>query len=377
MKVLQVCTFYSVNKLYKDLFNNLNKINIKSDIYIPCREKLIPNEIKDNEFYSGIYKNGDNLYEKVFNLITQYQFYYKNNKIYKDMKEKININKYNVIHAHSLFENGYLAYRAKKEFGIDYIVAVRNTDVNGYFRRAKHLRRIGIEIMKNAKKIVFISHSYRDLVIKTYVKSSEIDFIKDKCVVIPNGIDVYWLNNVTDNIKKLKEQSEIKIIQACRIDKNKNINISIEICKELRKRGFISYIDIIGDGSEKEKLKKKYKNIDYVKFYNKTNKEELIKHYDENNIFIMLSKYETFGLVYPEAMSRGLPVIYTKGQGFDNFFEDGEVGYPVEYNSVNEGVEAVIKIIKDYNNISNNAKKYSKDFDWDIIANRYKNVYLE
>ena len=39
----------------------------------------------------------------------------------------------------------------------------------------------------------------------------------------------------------------------------------------------------------------------------------------------MPSKYETFGLVYPEAMSRGIPIVYTKNQGFDKYFEDGEI----------------------------------------------------
>ncbi|WP_300385496.1 glycosyltransferase family 4 protein, partial [Clostridium sp.] len=305
------------------------------------------------------------------------EFYYKNNKIYKDMKEKININKYDITHAHSLFENGYLAYKAKKEFGIDYIVAIRNTDVNGYFKRAKHLRKIGIEIMKNAKRIIFISPSYKDLVLKTYVPSNEIDFIKNKCEVIANGIDSYWIKNLNNNQKELKDKLEVRLIQACRIDKNKNIYTSIEICKELRKRGIKSYLDVIGEGPEKKNLINKSKDIDYIKFYNRANKEELIKHYDNNDIFIMPSKYETFGLVYPEAMSRGLPIVYTKGQGFDKFFKDGEVGYPIEYNNIKEGVEAIINIINDYKNVSNNSKEYSKIFDWRLMADKYKKIYSE
>ena len=91
----------------------------------------------------------------------------------------------------------------------------------------------------------------------------------------------------------------------------------------------------------------------------------------------MPSKYETFGLVYPEAMSRGLPVIYTKGQGFDKYFKDGEVGYPIQYDSVSEGVKVVIDIMSNYTFISNNAKDNSKRFSWDIISNDYKNIYLE
>ena len=40
--------------------------------------------------------------------------------------------------------------------------------------------------------------------------------------------------------------------------------------------------------------------------------------------FCLPSHAETFGLVYVEAMSQGLPIIY-EGQGFDKQFQDGEV----------------------------------------------------
>ena len=377
MQVLQICSYYAVNDLYKNLFSSLRLNNIHSDIYIPCRPKNIPKIIENNEFYDPVYNNGDNLYEKLNNILAQYQFYMKNDNIYKYMRKMINLKKYSIIHSHSLFENGYLAYKAKKEFGTDYVVAVRNTDVNGYFKIAKHLRKIGVEIMKNAKKVVFISPSYKDFVLHNYVKEKDFEYINNKCVVEPNGIDNYWIGNILKEDKSLENRNEVRLIQVGRIDKNKNLDTSIEICKELRNRGIKSYIKIIGNGNEKENLKNKYKSLEYVKFYDKASKETLKEYYDDSDIFIMPSKYETFGLVYPEAMSRGLPVIYTKGQGFDKYFKDGEVGYPIQYDSVSEGVKVVIDIMSNYTFISNNAKDNSKRFSWDIISNDYKNIYLE
>lgn len=377
MQVLQICSYYAVNDLYKNLFLSLKLNNIHSDIYIPCKPKNIPKTIGNNEFYDPVYNNGDNLYEKIHNVLAQYQFHVKNDNIYKSMRKLLNLKKYSIVHAHSLFENGYLAYRAKKEFGIDYVVAVRNTDVNGYFKRAIHLRKIGVEIMKNAKRVIFISPSYKEFVLNNYIKEKDFDYINNKCLVKPNGIDDYWVSNIIKEDKPLKDRNEVKLIQVGRIDKNKNIDTSIEICKELRNRGIKSYIKIIGDGNEKKNLIIKYKSLEYVKFFDKVNKEKLKEYYDDSNIFIMPSKYETFGLVYPEAMSRGLPIIYTKGQGFDKYFKDGEVGYPIKYDSVNEGVEAVIDIINNYNFISNNAKNNSKRFSWKIISDDYKEIYLE
>ena len=67
--------------------------------------------------------------------------------------------------------------------------------------------------------------------------------------------------------------------------------------------------------------------------------ENFIKYFIESDIFVMPSRYETFGLVYVEALSQGLPVIYTRGQGFDGQIPDGEVGYSVKCNDVNEIAE--------------------------------------
>ena len=43
----------------------------------------------------------------------------------------------------------------------------------------------------------------------------------------------------------------------------------------------------------------------------------------------MPSIHESFGRVYAEAMTQGVPVIYSKGQGFDGIYPDGHVGYSV------------------------------------------------
>lgn len=44
-------------------------------------------------------------------------------------------------------------------------------------------------------------------------------------------------------------------------------------------------------------------------------KTKIIDVYRDSDIFVMPSKFETFGLVYVEALTQGLHLIYTKGQG--------------------------------------------------------------
>ena len=58
--------------------------------------------------------------------------------------------------------------------------------------------------------------------------------------------------------------------------------------------------------------------------------------------FVMVSSREAFGLVYVEAMAKGLIVIGTKGQGIDGVVKDGENGFLCDAGDV-DGLAAVIR----------------------------------
>ena len=86
-------------------------------------------------------------------------------------------------------------------------------------------------------------------------------------------------------------------------------------------------------------------------------KELLLSQYRQNDIFILPSKKESFGLVYAEAMSQGLPVIYTKGQGFDGQYPEGEIGYHINPNDSMDIANKILLIVGNYNVISGNCIK--------------------
>ena len=104
-------------------------------------------------------------------------------------------------------------------------------------------------------------------------------------------------------------------------------------------------------------------------------KEKLIDYYRDADIFVLASISESFGLVYAEAMSQGLPVIYTKGQGFDGQFPEGRVGYHVDSNIVEDIVTKIKLIVDRYEEISKNCIKEVKRFDWASIAEQYYIIY--
>ena len=89
----------------------------------------------------------------------------------------------------------------------------------------------------------------------------------------------------------------------------------------------------------------------------------------------MPSFTETFGLVYVEALSQGLPVIYTKGQGFDGQFPEGTVGYHVTPTESKDVAEKILKIAENYMKISSNCNNGIKKYQWKMISEEYLRIY--
>ena len=110
-------------------------------------------------------------------------------------------------------------------------------------------------------------------------------------------------------------------------------------------------ITYIGEGNEKktiQKLASKFKIEKQVNLLGRKKREDIIKQLENSDIFIMISKYETFGLVYLEAMAAGCITIASKKEGFDGIIKDGYNGF-----LCNAGDELELaQILKHINNLS-------------------------
>lgn len=263
----------------------------------------------------------------------------------------------------------------KRKYGIPYIVAVRNTDINTFFKHMVHLRYLGIRILKNADKIIFLSEPYKDYLISKYVPDNLKKDVYDKSLVIPNGIDKFWLEN-KGSIKQLNNRGSINLLYIGTFNKRKNLISTINAIEILRNNGMKIRYTIVGK-VEDETLFNRIKSLPYINYIKPVSKDKLIEIYRENDIFVMPSITETFGLVYAEAMSQGLPVIYTRGQGFDGHFKEGVVGYSVDSSSSREIASRVEDTLMNYKRISKNCTEKVDKFNWGEIASEYYKIYEE
>lgn len=364
MKVLHVNSYYSSSFFYKNLFEKQIQSSVDVSVYVPISKNVILPTVNLGE-YTNISKN-HNKYDRLF-------FYIKHQKIFKDIVQQYQVKAFDLVHAHSLFSNGYIAFLLKKKYKIPYVVAVRNTDVNVFFKYMIHLRKLGLEILKEAEKIIFLSDSYNNFILNRYIPSRLKKEVSSKTTVIPNGIADFWLQNV-GNPKRYSEKRGIKILQVGVIDKNKNVLTTIKAVKLLIDKGYKAELTVVGKVVD-EGVYNQIRKHPYVNYKEPVSREELLNIFGQHEIFIMPSINETFGLVYAEAMSQGLPIIYTKGQGFDGQFEQGEVGYSVDCFNEKDIAEKVVRILNNYYMLSNNASNLCERFNWQLINQKYLHLY--
>lgn len=89
-------------------------------------------------------------------------------------------------------------------------------------------------------------------------------------------------------------------------------------------------ITFVGDGDDKKQIVSKAKECnctERIHFTGRIPREEIFRHLDKSDVFIMISKIETFGLVYLEAMARGCIVVASKNEGMDGIIEHGKNGF--------------------------------------------------
>ncbi len=373
MKILHVSSDYPFTSVYEQLLLHFRpNIGQSHLMYVP-----LPQHTQCCHGLVRLSLNADVLYSKDYTDFERLLYRRKLGRIRRSIERQVPIPDISVIHAHYLFSAGGVAWQMKQSYGIPYIAAVRNTDLNFFFRFAVHLRHFGIQILEDANRVIFISPAAREFIISQHVPDGLKATICSKSEIIPNGIDDFWLQNMYARPSRPRISRSISLLYVGEVSKNKNLETSIRVTDTLNQRGYNASLDIIGNGPDMQRIVgMAQKRPETIHMHGRiTSKEQLIRLYRNADIFIMPSITETFGLVYLEAMSQGLPVIYTKDQGIDGYFEDGFIGYGCTPRNQNMIADRVERVLEDYDDISARCTRAVHEFAWSKIASRYEEIY--
>ena len=192
MKILHIANDFSNTKVHSNLYRELDKLGVNQVVFNPIRI-VRRNTMGKNEFPAN---NTVFVYADVVKPIHHYLYHIKRRCVYKALLNRVDVTDINLAHAATLMSDGGVAYKLFQEFHIPYVVSVRNTDINGFLDKLPHTWGDAKNILLNAKRIFFISQGLKEKFENHRVIKPFVERIKDKFVLMPNGIDEYFISNI-------------------------------------------------------------------------------------------------------------------------------------------------------------------------------------
>lgn len=228
----------------------------------------------------------------------------------------------------------------------------------------------------------------------TYKKTSTICYsksIKDDLVSFglpEKNIRIFPLGLDNLRYKPSEKSKNPTFVFVARFVKNKRPALCIDAMKIVVKKDPNSKLYLVGYGKEEENLKvlilknKLEKNVFVVNKNNmflENNKKDLkVKLMQEAWALLLPSVKEGWGMVVTEAASCGTPSIVSNVTGLKDSVIDGKTGFILSKKpTAKELSEAMIKLIKDKklrNQMSDEARKRSKNFNWEKSYKLFKEI---
>lgn len=368
MKVLHVAGAFAQHPLYPQLLAHLGDFVDRQFVYAPVRtareaaqEPLPRNETIDYELSHILRRRHRLLFRTKIRMIC------------RALKRRVDPSDFDVVHAHTLYSDGAVAWSLNKSFGLPYVIAVRNTDMNFFMRWRPDLLATGRRVLDGAEKVIFLSPSYRAALLDRLPPGLG-DAVARKSAVVPNGLGETWYEPVA---RGSRSEGPLRLLYVGNASANKNIGTTLRAAALLSRRVPLR-LTLVGSGREQAQMQKWLERHAFARHLGRIDDPvQLRQVYREHDIFVMPSFRETFGVVYIEALSQGVPVVHSRGQGVDGFFEPGTVSEAVDpgsAESVASGIEAIARRLE---NVRPAAIRVAARFSWREIATAYAGIYAE
>lgn len=216
--------------------------------------------------------------------------------------------------------------------------------------------------------------------------SKRLNMNKNKIIIIPHSVDLKKTHLLSKYSLEGKENKSLiaknlfNIFSTGRLEEQKDYHTLLRAFSIIAKKNKSAHLFIIGDGEQKEELKRLARELQIEKkvlFLGwKTNIYKYLKHAD---LFIFSSFYEGFGMVIVEAMALGIPVVATDSPfGPSEILENGKYGFIVPVADEKKMAQAALRLVnkkKLRNKYSKLSQKRAKDYDVREMLKKYELLY--
>jgi UDP-glucose:(heptosyl)LPS alpha-1,3-glucosyltransferase len=233
----------------------------------------------------------------------------------------------------------------------------------------------------NCQKFIAVSNLTRDIFLQEY----NID--PQKITVIHPGVD---LNDYATADRKLirsdirKEygfgSEEPIIVFASMNFEIKGLDAIMLSLAKLKTKQHSFKLLVVGKGNVKKytQMAREANIAEDVVFTGPLSKGKLIRLYLAGDMYIMLSKFDTFGMVVLEAMAAGLPVIISNNVGAKDIVEEGKNGFIISDTSDADYIASKISLLLNENIRSSMCRKAfdtAAQNTWAHVTAKYSKIY--
>lgn len=235
-----------------------------------------------------------------------------------------------------------------------------------------------------ANKLLFIPMTKHAISIQYLTEQEKKDSGKKWCdrdFIIPNGIAVQETKDKNDLSNEYIHGISIGRVAIYQ----KGLDLLLQACCEIRKELIENrvVIDIYGPDHENNKnvLNKKIANnrLDrIIQIHDGIVGDKKKEILEDSDFFILTSRFEGMPMALIEALSYGLPCLVTTGTNMADEIQTYDAGWisNVSIDGIKNCLRDMIASSHDLRIKRKNAKKLAMLYDWDSIAQRTHEVYL-
>lgn len=362
--ILHICCNLAGSTVFPQMFEALAGEGLEQVVFVP--------EKRRRDMGKNLPEGVETHYVRTVRKLDTVFFSRKAKRSVPAIEKRVDMSRISKIHAHTLFTDGSIAYALSKKHGIPYIVTLRYSDIETIWKYMPHLHGMAREILKHASKVVFLSPAAKQKVLLKWLNKADRALVEPKTAVIPNGIRAEWL----DGEARTQCEEPMRVGFAGRMTKRKRPLDVLAAVHKASENGMPCVLRAVGAGKLMDNLVAGLHEGDQY-LGAPSGMEAMKRFYAGIDVLLVPSAAETFGMVYLEAMSQGVPVLYTKGQGFDGQFEEGEVGFSVACGNVKQQAKRLAEIKQDYAERSARCVEHAKAYEWTVIAGRWLALYAE
>lgn len=226
---------------------------------------------------------------------------------------------------------------------------------------------LGKRTLQSCKFIITLTNNERDYIANSF------DLSKEKIVTIPSGIDLQTFRDLG------YDREENTLLFVGRLSPVKRLDLLLMALEKVKKKLPDVKLKIIGrDWGEKTRLLELTKQLELlnnVEFLGEITFKDLVEHYNRAKIFVLTSRFETFGVTIMESIGCGTPVVVTGVGGVPEVVGNAGVVCKENADSISQGIIDLLTDDVKYLKMKENTKIRRALFGWENIAEQVKTVY--